>query len=53
MIHAAVICRMQPTHKTTSWFQIWAIGIPAPRCLVLRGQRFGGTFSDRWVAALV
>ena len=27
-------------------FQIWAIGIPAPRCLVLRGQRFGGTFGD-------
>ncbi|MBD1209903.1 MAG: T9SS type A sorting domain-containing protein [Ignavibacteria bacterium] len=28
-------------------FQIWAIGIPAPRCLVLRGQRFGGSFGDR------
>lgn len=27
-------------------FQIWAIGIPAPRCLVLRGQRFGGSFGD-------
>ena len=30
-----------------SGFQIWAIGIPAPRCLVLRGQRFGGSFGDR------
>jgi hypothetical protein len=27
-------------------FQIWAIGIPAPICLVLRGQRFGGSFGD-------
>lgn len=27
-------------------FQIWAIGIPAPTCLVIRGQRFGGSFGD-------
>ena len=27
-------------------FQIWTIGIPAPVCLVIRGQRFGGSFGD-------
>lgn len=27
-------------------FNIWAIGVPAPVCLVLRGQRFGGTYGD-------
>jgi hypothetical protein len=27
-------------------FQIWAVGIPAPVCLVLRGQRFGGSYGD-------
>lgn len=35
-----------PSNPNTG-FQIWAIGIPAPRCLVLRGQRFGGSFGDR------
>ncbi len=27
-------------------FNIWAIGIPAPVCLVIRGQRFGGSYGD-------
>jgi hypothetical protein len=29
-----------------SGFQIWAISIPSPACIVIRGQRFGGTFGD-------
>jgi hypothetical protein len=30
-----------------SGFQIWAISIPSPACIVIRGQRFGGTFGDQ------
>jgi hypothetical protein len=29
-----------------SGFQMWAIGVTQPRCFVVRGQRFGGTFGD-------
>ncbi|MCS6807588.1 MAG: T9SS type A sorting domain-containing protein [Candidatus Kapabacteria bacterium] len=28
-------------------FQIWAISVPAPRCITLRGQRFLGRFGER------
>lgn len=29
-----------------SGFQLWTIGIPAPNCIVFRGQRFGGAYGD-------
>lgn len=27
-------------------FQVWAIGVPSPKCITIRGQRFGGTYGD-------
>ncbi len=36
---------LQPD-STRAGFQLWALGVPAPVALVLRGQRFGGKFGD-------
>ena len=36
---------VQPS-STQAGFQLWALGVPAPASLVLRGQRFGGRFGD-------
>jgi hypothetical protein len=31
---------------TNSGFQMWAIGVTAPKCYIVRGQRYGGGFGD-------
>jgi hypothetical protein len=34
------------TNNPNSGFQMWSIGVTAPRCFVVRGQRYGGAFGQ-------
>jgi hypothetical protein len=34
------------TNNPNSGFQMWSIGVTAPRCFVVRGQRYGGSFGQ-------